>query len=133
MMAHFVVTDQAVNLVGREVSDLAPAGGSEIPTSLAMALQQQSAVGRGQAPAQIVRFFNAKVFHLVGGLEDRLVRERRHETKTPGVPIPQFVSQRDTVASPFGKDAGLEGFSPMIMEKPERLVASADRLEPKSA
>src|SRR5262249_26479577 len=60
MMAGFVVTDQPAYLIGREDRDAAPPGGSEIPTSLAMALQQQSAIGRGQAPAHVVRFFNAE-------------------------------------------------------------------------
>jgi hypothetical protein len=94
MITGCVVKFQPVYLLNRQHSDAARALGGEAPAHLAMALQQQGAIGRRQPPAQIVRFVNSEAFHLVGGLDDRPVGECRHETKAPRVPGPKFVRHR---------------------------------------
>src|SRR5205807_7250198 len=122
MITGCVVTFQPVYLLSRQHRDAARATGGETPTRLAMALQQQGAIGGRQPPAKITRFVNSEAFHLVGGLDDCPVGERRHETKAPRVPRPKLVRHGDTVALRPSEDAGLEFVMPMVEKKPARLA-----------
>ena len=133
MMSRFVVPAQPVYLLGRQQCHAARAGASKIPAHLAVALQQQAAVGRRQAPAQAVRLFDPEAFHLVGRFDDRPVGERRHEAKAPPVPGPKSVDQGDAVALARGEDARPEDSAPMMEEEPTPGAAPADRLEPDEA